>query len=76
MPLADIAIQWVLAQPGVGVALTGARTPAEITANARAVERKVDPAVFARMTAIAEPVRQKLGPNPDMWMNSAETRYR
>ena len=75
-PLPDIAIQWVLAQPGVGVALTGARTPQEIIANARALERKVDPAVFARMTRIAEPVRAKLGPNPDMWKNSAETRYR
>ena len=27
-------------------------------------------------TTIAEPVRQKLGPNPDMWKGSAETRYR
>ena len=76
LPLADLAIQWVLAQRDVGIALTGARTPAEIANNARALDRKVDPAVFARMTAIAEPVRQKLGPNPDMWKGSAETRYR
>jgi aryl-alcohol dehydrogenase-like predicted oxidoreductase len=74
--LPDHANQWVLAQPGVGVALTGARTPGEIAANAASLDRRIDPSVFARMSAIAEPVRLKLGPNPDMWKNAAETRYR
>jgi aryl-alcohol dehydrogenase-like predicted oxidoreductase len=72
----DLAIQWVLTQPGVGVALTGARTPTEIIDNAQALDREIDATVFQRMSAIAEPVRLKLGPNPDMWKNAAETRYR
>ena len=74
--LADLAIQWVLAQPGIGIALTGARTPAEIQANARALEKPIDPAILTRATPLSDQVKAKLGPNPDMWMNAAQTRYR
>ena len=75
LPMADLAIQWVLAQSGIGVALTGARTPKEIEANARAFDKKIDAAVLARMTALSEEVKAKLGPNPDMWMNAAASRF-
>ena len=75
IPLADLAIQWALAQPGIGVVLTGARTAAEIEANARALDRKLDPAALAEATALSEPVKAKLGPNPDMWMNAAQSRF-
>lgn len=74
--LADLAIQWALARPGIGVVLTGARTPAEIEANARALDSKVDASVLERMTALSEKVKAKLGPNPDMWLNAEKTRYR
>ena len=74
--LADLAIQWVLAQPGIGVALTGARTPAEIESNARALEHRIDPAILTRITPLADRVKAKLGPNPDMWMNAEQSRYR
>lgn len=74
--LPDLAIQWALAQPGVAVVLTGARTVAEIEANAKALDRKVDPAALAAATALSEPVRAKLGPNPDMWMAGEKSRFR
>ena len=56
--------------------MTGARAPAEIEANARALETKADPALLDRITALSEEVKAKLGPNPDMWMNTAQSRYR
>jgi aryl-alcohol dehydrogenase-like predicted oxidoreductase len=74
--LADLAVQWALNQPGVSVVLTGARTVAEIEANARALDRKVDQAALADATAISDPVKAKLGPNPDMWMAGEKSRYR
>ncbi len=74
--MADLAIQWVLARPGIAVALTGARTPAEVAANAAALERRADAALLARLTVLSEEVKAKLGPNPDMWMSSANSRYR
>jgi len=75
IPLADLAIQWALAQPGIGVVLTGARNPAEILANARALDRKLDPATLTEATALSERVKSKLGPNPDMWMNAETSRF-
>ena len=75
VPLADLAIQWALAQPGVGVVLTGARTPAEIVANARALDSQGRPGDPAEATALSEPVKAKLGPNPDMWMNAEKSRF-
>jgi len=74
--LADLAIQWALAQPGVAMVLTGARTPAEIEANAKSIDVKVDPAALAAATALSEPVKAKLGSNPDMWMAGEKSRYR
>lgn len=74
--MSDLAIGWVLSRPGVGVALTGARTPDEIRANAAALDRHPDARLFERMCALAEPVRARLGPNPDMWMNAAQSRFR
>lgn len=74
--LSDLAIQWALARPGIAVVLTGARTVAEIEANSRALDRKVDPAALAEATALSEPVRTRLGPNPDMWMAGEKSRFR
>ncbi len=74
--LPDLAIRWALARPGVSVVLTGARTVAEIEANARALEVKVDPAVLAAATALSEPVKARLGSNPDMWMAGEKSRFR
>jgi len=76
MSMVSLAIQWVLAQPGIGVALTGARVPAEIEANARALDGKAAAGLLGRITALSEAVKAKLGPNPDMWMNTRESRYR
>jgi len=37
---------------------------------------EADPALLERMTALSEAVKAKLGPNPDMWMNARDSRYR
>ncbi len=55
--------------------LTGTRTPQEITEKAAALDRKAGAETLSRMTAISEAVKQKLGPNPDMWMNKKEGRF-
>ena len=76
IPLSDLAIQWALRQAGVGVVLAGARTPAESVENARALNQNVDEALLDRFTTISERVKLKLGSNPDMWMNAAQSRFK
>ena len=76
IPLSDLAIQWALRQAGVGVVLAGARTPAESVENARALNQSVDEVLLDRFTTISERVKLKLGGNPDMWMNAAQSRFK
>jgi D-threo-aldose 1-dehydrogenase len=44
--LPALALQWILRNPGVGVALTGAVSPAEIEENARAVTATLPPGIW------------------------------
>jgi len=73
--MTHLALAWVLAQPDVGSLLVGARTPEEIEENTAALDAAVSPDVLRRATEITEPVRARLGPNPDMWMGGSQSRY-
>jgi aryl-alcohol dehydrogenase-like predicted oxidoreductase len=49
--LAQVAIAWVIAQPGVTSALVGARTEAQVLENAAAARIRLDPAEIADLSA-------------------------
>ena len=70
-----LALAWVLAQPDVGSLLVGARTPEEIEENAAVLDVALSPDVLRSATGITEPVRARLGPNPDMWMGGSRSRF-
>lgn len=71
----QLATAWVLAQPGVNSVLSGARTPDEILENALSGDMTVAPEVLKALTRISDPIKRKLGSNPDMWKNTAHTRF-
>ncbi len=50
--VAQLAIAWVLQHPAVGVALTGARNPAEIEDNVGGVEWALDAATMAEIESV------------------------
>jgi aryl-alcohol dehydrogenase-like predicted oxidoreductase len=52
VPLSQIALAWVLANPAVSTALVGARTPAEVDANDAGAELDLTAAERARIDAI------------------------
>jgi aryl-alcohol dehydrogenase-like predicted oxidoreductase len=54
VPLSQIALAWVLANPAVSTALVGARTPAEVDANDAGAELILTPAELAAIDAILE----------------------
>lgn len=74
VPMADLAIAWLLQRPAVTAAVVGARTPAQVRQNARAAQLVLSQATVQALDEATEPVKQKLGPNPDMWQS--ESRYR
>jgi aryl-alcohol dehydrogenase-like predicted oxidoreductase len=66
-PMGHVAMAWLLAQPGVTVAVTGARNAAQAIENATAAELRLEADVLARLSQITEPLKQTLGSNADPW---------
>ncbi|MBX3479381.1 MAG: aldo/keto reductase family protein [Caulobacter sp.] len=58
LTLAQFALAWVLREPNVASAIVGASRPSQLDDNARAVEAKVDPALFAKAEEIARAARE------------------
>jgi aryl-alcohol dehydrogenase-like predicted oxidoreductase len=63
--LGQLAIAWVLAQPGVHVAIVGARSPGNIETSAKAAEVDLDAAALARVEEIAADAEPILGATPE-----------
>lgn len=76
LPMAQVALAWLLAQPGVATVIAGARNPAQIHANAKAVSLKLPADVLAALTEATAPLKAALGANPDMWQSAANSRMR
>ncbi|MFN2109624.1 MAG: aldo/keto reductase [Anaerolineae bacterium] len=76
LPMAQVALAWLLKQPGVATVIAGARNPAQIHANAEAAALKLPADVVAALTKATDPLKAALGPNPDMWQSDANTRMR
>ena len=75
-PMADVALAWVLAQPGVASVLTGVRRPEQIRQNARAAGLDLPAEVIERLTGASDTLKEALGTNPDMWNAGETSRYR
>ncbi len=73
-PLPDVATAWVRQQPGVDSIIIGARNVAQLHQNLAGLELELAADVVAELSQITEPLKQILGPNPDMWQ--AESRFR
>lgn len=67
LPMAQVALAWLLAQPAVATVISGAGTPAQIKANAATASIKLPEDVVDALTEATNPLKAKLGPNADMW---------
>lgn len=74
VPLATMALAWVKAQPGVTAFLVGARNPEELSWNLPVAETNLSDDLLARMSAATDEVKEKIGPNPDMWLSPGRMR--
>ncbi len=76
LPLATVALCWLLAQPGVSSAIIGARKPQQVVRNIQAAELDIGPAAIAQINEISAPLKRALGPNADMWESEENARIR
>jgi aryl-alcohol dehydrogenase-like predicted oxidoreductase len=75
-PMVDVALAWVLAQPGITSVVTGVRDAEQLSQNARAAELTLPEDVLTRLTRVSYGVKDALDTNPDMWQAGDDSRYR
>jgi len=59
MPLAQLALAWVLGRPGISAAIAGATKPEQVAQNAAAADIKLDKDLAKAVEAVLDPVAVK-----------------
>lgn len=73
-PMADVALAWLLHQPTVVSVLAGASRPDQIQQNAKATQIRLSSDVLKKLDDATRVVKEKMGPNPDMWQAASRIR--
>jgi aryl-alcohol dehydrogenase-like predicted oxidoreductase len=76
IPMKDLALAWLLQRPQVSAVLVGARSPEQAADNARAAEIALSADLVRQLEAATDPLKEAMGPNPDMWQSDSRVRYR
>ncbi len=76
LPMANVALAWLLRQPAVTTVIAGARSPEQIKANIKAAESVLPDDVVTALNEATEPLKVALGTNADMWESDQNTRIR
>ncbi|KAA0154496.1 hypothetical protein FNF29_02373 [Cafeteria roenbergensis] len=76
MPVAQIALAWVLAQPNVTSVVFGASKPEHVARNTAAALAPLPASVLGRLSAASDPVKAKIGANCDVWNSKDGGRFR
>jgi aryl-alcohol dehydrogenase-like predicted oxidoreductase len=75
-PMANVALAWVMAKPGVTSVIAGGRTPDQVARNVQAASLSLSPEAIARLDAATDELKQVLGPNADYWQIGENSRVR
>ncbi len=74
MPMARLAIAWVLAKPAIDCTLVGSRNISELKENALAAATELSADTVKLIDEISQPVLNKLGHNADYYENTKNSR--
>lgn len=67
IPMADMAIAWLIAQPAVTSAIVGARNSQQAERNAKAGDLELSDDILAELSKATEDLKTAMGANPDLW---------
>ena len=76
LPMAQLALAWLLHQPGVTSVLSGARRPEQIQQNVEAATLDLSPEILIELADATDELKIKLGTNLDQYQAAAESRFR
>ena len=71
LPMAHVALAWLLARDAVTSVIAGARNPEQARQNARAGEVKLPASTIEELAAATDEVKAHIGPNADMWQTDS-----
>ncbi len=71
---AAMTLAWLIGRDGVASVIAGARSPEQVRHNAAAGDLTLSADVTAKLDEITEPLKQKMGPNADMWNTPSRMR--
>lgn len=76
MSMANLSMLWLLNQPGVSSIIVGARNPDQVNRNLEILKLSLPTDILQKLSDLTDPLKEKLGRNPDMWQDEAESRFR
>jgi aryl-alcohol dehydrogenase-like predicted oxidoreductase len=71
VPMAHLALAWLLRRPAVGVVIAGARNARQARQNAGAADLVLSDEVMAELDAATGALKDALGTNLDMWQSES-----
>lgn len=74
VPMVEIALAWLLTREEVISVIAGARNSKQVRENSRATDLELSPDIVAKLTNATGELKQKLGPNPDMYQSESRIR--
>ena len=74
LDMGAMSLAWLVSRDGVASAVVGARNAEQARRNAAAGDLRLAADVAERLDEITEPLKRKLGPNPDMWQSTPRIR--
>lgn len=74
--MSHAALAWLISREAVASVIVGARTPEQALENAKAGSLELPEDVLAQLTAATKELKEKLGPNADMWESEENSRIR
>jgi myo-inositol catabolism protein IolS len=74
VPMPQLALAWLLGRQGVKTVVAGARNPRQIEQNAQAASVDLSAEISEKLEKITADLKNKLGPNADMWLTESRIR--
>ncbi len=74
LPMAHVAMAWLMRREGVASVVAGARNPAQVRDNAVAADLRLSDNLVAELDRATDGLKARLGTNPDMWESPSRMR--
>ncbi len=74
LPMAQVALAWLLEQDSVTSVIAGARNAMQARENAAVADVELPDAIIKKLAETTEPLKEKLGQNLDMWQSESRIR--